>query len=90
MLSQLLSAKQMAAMQKRLWYSDLLGSRKGPYSDRQMEALGRTKLEEKLELRRSSNITSSDELRAEKGGSVGLSGSEKYNPATGRRTRLSF
>jgi hypothetical protein len=58
--------------------------------DRQMEAMGRTILEDRLELRRSSNITSSDELRAEKAGTVGLSGSEKYNPATGRRTRLSF
>jgi hypothetical protein len=58
--------------------------------DRQMESMGRTILEDKVELRRSSNITSSDELRAEKGGTVGLSGAGKYNPATARRTRLSF
>jgi hypothetical protein len=58
--------------------------------DRQMEAMGRTKLEDRLELRRSNNITSSDELKAEKQGTVDLSGAGKYNPATGRRTRLSF
>jgi hypothetical protein len=34
--------------------------------DRQMESRGRTILEDKVEIRRSSNITSSDELRAEK------------------------
>jgi hypothetical protein len=58
--------------------------------DRQMESMGRTILEDKLELRRSSNVKSSDELRAEKSGTVGLSGVGKYNPASGRRTRLSF
>jgi hypothetical protein len=34
--------------------------------DRQMESMGRRITEDRLELRRSSNITSSDELRAEK------------------------
>jgi hypothetical protein len=61
--------------------------------DKQMEAMGRTILEDKLELRRSSNVKSSDELRAEKSSSgtvADLTGSGKYNPATGRRTRLSF
>jgi hypothetical protein len=58
--------------------------------DRQMESRGRKILEDRLELRRSSNITSSDELRAEKSGTVGLSGAGEYNPATGRRTKLSF
>jgi hypothetical protein len=60
--------------------------------DKQMEAMGRRILEDRLELKRSDNIKSSDELRAEKAGSVwGLSGSTEYNPATGiRRTRLSF
>jgi hypothetical protein len=58
--------------------------------DRQMESMGRTILEDKVELRRSSNITSSDELRAEKAGTVGLSGAGKYNPATSKRTSLSF
>jgi hypothetical protein len=58
--------------------------------DRQMEAMGRTILEDKVELKRSSNITSSDELRAEKQGVVDLSDYGRYNPATGRRTRLSF
>jgi hypothetical protein len=59
--------------------------------DRQMEAMGRTILEDRLELRRSSNITSSDELRAEKQGVVDLSDYGRYNPTTGkRRTRLSF
>ena len=59
--------------------------------DRQMESMGRTILEDKLELRRSSNVKSSDELRAEKSGTVGgLSGTGKYNTATGRGTRLSF
>jgi hypothetical protein len=53
----------------------------------------RTILEDRVELKRSSNITSSDELRAEKSGTgvLGLTGSGKYNPTTGsRRTRLSF
>jgi hypothetical protein len=58
--------------------------------DRQMEAMGRRITEDRLELRRSSNITSSDELKAEKSGTVDLSDSGKYNPVTGRRTRLSF
>ena len=36
-------------------------------------------------------LTSSDELLAEKSsGTVGLSSSEKYNPVSRRRTRLSF
>jgi hypothetical protein len=57
--------------------------------DRQMEAMGRTILEDRLELRRSSNITSSDELRAEKTTTTYC----YYNPTTAgssRRTRLSF
>lgn len=58
--------------------------------DRQMESRGRTILEDKVELRRSSDITSTDELRAQKSGIVDLSGSGEYNPATSRRTRLSF
>jgi hypothetical protein len=61
--------------------------------DRQMEAMGRTILSDKLELKRSSNIKTSDELRAEKSGNVvDLTGTGgRYNPATGRRrTRLSF
>jgi hypothetical protein len=58
--------------------------------DRQMESMGRTILEDKVELRRSSNITSSEELKAERQGTVDLSGSGKYNPALQRRTRLSF
>jgi hypothetical protein len=58
--------------------------------DRQMESMGRTILEDRLELKRSSNVTSSDELRAEKSGNVGLSGAGEYNPASGRKTRLSF
>ena len=58
--------------------------------DRQMESMGRTILEDKVELRRSSNVKSSDELRAEKSGTVGLSGAGKYNPTTARRTNLSF
>jgi hypothetical protein len=43
-----------------------------------------------LELRRSSNITSSDELRAEKQGTVDLSDYGRYNPVSRRTTRLSF
>jgi transcription initiation factor TFIIIB Brf1 subunit/transcription initiation factor TFIIB len=58
--------------------------------DRQMESMGRTILEDRLELRRSSNVKSSDELRAEKSGNVGLSGAGRYKPATGKRPRLSF
>jgi hypothetical protein len=59
--------------------------------DRQMESMGRTILEDRLELRRSSNVKSSDELRAEKSsGTVGLSGAGRYKPATGKRPRLSF
>ena len=61
--------------------------------DKQMESMGRTILEDKLELRRSSNVKTSDELRAEKAGTVvDLSSSSggKYNPATRRSTRLSF
>jgi hypothetical protein len=60
--------------------------------DRQMESMGRTIKSDRVELKRSSNITSSDELRAERSsGTVGgLSGAGEYNPATGRRTRLSF
>jgi hypothetical protein len=45
---------------------------------------------DRVEIKRSSNVTSTDELRIEKEGVVDLSGSEKYNPVTGRRTRLSF
>jgi hypothetical protein len=60
--------------------------------DRQMEATGKIILEDRLELKRSSNVTSSDELRAENssGNVGGISGTGKYNPATRRRTRLSF
>jgi hypothetical protein len=43
-----------------------------------------------VELRRSANIRSSDELKAKKQGSVNLKGSGEYNSATGRRTRLSL
>jgi hypothetical protein len=59
--------------------------------DEQLTSRGRTILEDKLELRRSGNILSIDELKVEKQGTADLSGSGKYNPATGsRRTRLSF
>jgi len=58
--------------------------------DEQMTARGRTILEDRVELKRSSNIKSSDELGAEKQGTVGLSGFGEYNPAAGRKTRLSF
>jgi hypothetical protein len=60
--------------------------------DEQLTSSGRTILSDRLELKRSANIRSSDELRAEKAGTVGLSlGAGKFNPATGsRRTRLSF
>lgn len=51
---------------------------------------GRTITEDRLELKRSDKITSSDDLKAEKTGSVGLKGAGEYNPATVRRTRLSF
>jgi hypothetical protein len=56
----------------------------------QLEANGRTITSDRLELKKSYNVLSSDELKAEKGSTVGLSGAGKYNPATGRRTRLSF
>jgi hypothetical protein len=53
--------------------------------------MGRTILVDKVELQRSDNIRSSDELRAKKSGTVDLSGAGEYNPALlGRRTRLSF
>lgn len=58
--------------------------------DEQLTARGRTILSDRVELKRSSNITSSDELRAEKAGSADLTGFGKYNPVTGRRTCLSF
>jgi hypothetical protein len=59
--------------------------------DEQLTARDRTILEDRVELRRSANIRSSDELKAEKAGTVGLKGAGVYNPATGvRRTRLSF
>lgn len=58
--------------------------------DEQMEARGRTILEDRLELKRSGNITSSDELKAKKQGTVNLKGSGEYNRAFGRRTQLSF
>jgi hypothetical protein len=59
--------------------------------DEQLTPKGRTILSDKVELRRSGNILSSDELRAERQGRVDLSGAGKCNPATGsRRTRLSF
>ena len=60
--------------------------------DKQLEATGRTILSDRVELRRSANIRSSDELKAAKSsGTVGLSSSGEYNPASaGRRTRLSF
>jgi hypothetical protein len=60
--------------------------------DDQLTSTGRTITGDRLELRRSSNITSSEELRAEKGeGSFDLSNTGRYNPATGsRRTRFSF
>jgi transcription initiation factor TFIIIB Brf1 subunit/transcription initiation factor TFIIB len=58
--------------------------------DEQLTARGQRILSDRLELRRSSNVKSSDELRAEKSGNVDLSGVGKYNPITGRRTRLSF
>ena len=48
--------------------------------------MGRKILEDRVELRRSANIRSSDELRAEKQGTVNLKGSGEYNPTTGRRT----
>jgi hypothetical protein len=57
--------------------------------DERLQATGRTIIEDKLELNRSNSITSSDELKAEKSGSVGLKGSAEYNPAMRRRTRLS-
>jgi hypothetical protein len=59
--------------------------------DDQLEANGRRILSEHLKIDRSTSITSSSELRAEKGtNSVGLSGAGEWNPATGRRTRLTF
>jgi hypothetical protein len=61
--------------------------------DEQLTSSGRTIISDKLELKRSANIRSSDELRAEKSsgtGIVDLSGTGKYNPAPRRRTRLSF
>lgn len=58
--------------------------------DEQLEARGRTILSDRLELQHSGNVTSSDELKAEKqGGTVNLKGAAEYNPATSRRTRLS-
>jgi hypothetical protein len=51
--------------------------------DEQLTSTGRTILEDKLELKRSANIRSSDELKAEKAGTVGLSGAGRYNSATG-------
>jgi hypothetical protein len=59
--------------------------------DEQLQSRGRKILEDRVELRRSSSITSSDELKAEKKErEVALRGAGEYNPATGRRTRLSF
>jgi hypothetical protein len=59
--------------------------------DERMTARGRTILSDRVELKRSANIRSSDELKAEKSsGTVGLSGAGEYNPVTGRRTKLSF
>jgi len=56
----------------------------------QLEATGRTITSDGLELKKSNNVVSSDELRAERSGNVGLKGAGEYNPATSRRTRLSF
>jgi hypothetical protein len=60
--------------------------------DEQLAATGRTILSDRLELKKSYNVLSSDELKAEKSsGTMGLSGAGgEYNPATGRRTRISF
>jgi hypothetical protein len=59
--------------------------------DEQLTATGRTIISDKLELKRSANIRSSDELKAEKSsGTVGLSGTGRFNPTMMRRTRLSF
>jgi hypothetical protein len=61
--------------------------------DEQLEANGRRILEDKVDIRQSENICSSDELRVDKAGNgnVGLAGAGSYyNPATGRRTRLTF
>jgi hypothetical protein len=58
--------------------------------DRQMEARARKILSDRIELKHSDNIKSSDELRAEKAGAVGFNDSGEYYPATRRRIRLSF
>jgi hypothetical protein len=57
--------------------------------DEQLTSTGRTIISDKVELKRSSNVTSSDELRAEKSGTVSLKGAGEWNPVSGRRTRLS-
>jgi hypothetical protein len=58
--------------------------------DEQLTSTGRTILSDKIELRRSDNILSSEELKAEKSSdTLGLSGSARYNPATVSR-RMSF
>lgn len=59
--------------------------------DEQMMSRGRTILEDRLELKRSDSIKSSDELKAEKTGTLGLKGAAEYNPAASRsRTRIAF
>jgi hypothetical protein len=59
--------------------------------DEQLESTGRKIISDRLELKKSYNVLSIEELRAEKGGAVGLSsGAGEYNPATGRKTRRSF
>ena len=50
----------------------------------QLEASGRTVTSDRLELKKSYNVKSSDELRAEKQGTVSPSGAGKYNSVSGR------
>jgi hypothetical protein len=58
--------------------------------DEQLTSRGQKILSDRVELKRSSNVKTSDELRAEKAGTLDLTGTGKYNTATARRSRLSF